>query len=73
MINGKIIKDFYASNQHFYLATNHGDPSIINKKKRKKKVKQATIEEIEVPEDEPPSGMYKKPEPQSANKQIEGQ
>jgi len=37
------------------------DPSIINKKKRKKKVKQATIEDIEFPEDEPPSEMYLKP------------
>ena len=36
------------------------DHQIMNKKKRKKKVKQATIEEIEVPEDEPPSGIYKK-------------
>ena len=36
------------------------DNQIVNKKKRKKKVKQATIEEIEVPEDEPPSGIYKK-------------
>eukprot|EP00795_Rhopilema_esculentum_P009186 gene9186-16860_t len=36
------------------------DHSIVNKKKRKKKVKQATIEEIEVPEDEPPSDQGKK-------------
>ena len=43
--------------------TEVGNPSVIStKKKRKKKVKQATIEDIEFPEDEPPSGIYLKPD-----------
>lgn len=42
-------------------------------KKRKKKVKQALIEEIEVPEDEPLSEMYRKHKDTKRQPHLKGQ